>query len=51
VRLCIYEGLEENEVARILGVSSETVTKDFRKAKAKLLHFLDGPVNGYEAAK
>lgn len=40
VRLRVYDGLEEHEVARILGVSSETVTKDFRKAKARLLHFL-----------
>jgi RNA polymerase sigma factor (TIGR02999 family) len=40
VRLRLYDGLEEDEVAQILGISSETVTKDFRKAKAKLLHFL-----------
>ena len=41
VRLRLFNGHEEEEVARILGVSSETVTKDFRKAKAKLLLFLD----------
>jgi RNA polymerase sigma factor (TIGR02999 family) len=41
VRLRLYSGHEEDEVAEILGVSSETVTKDFRKAKAKLLHFLE----------
>jgi RNA polymerase sigma factor (TIGR02999 family) len=41
VRLRLYSGHEEDEVAQILGVSSETVTKDFRKAKAKLLYFLE----------
>ena len=49
VRLRLYDGLEENEVARILGVSSETVTKDFRKAKAKLLHFIKGAGHGPRA--
>jgi RNA polymerase sigma factor (TIGR02999 family) len=36
VRLRVFAGLAEEETAEVLGCSSETVTKEFRKAKAKL---------------
>ncbi|HEX3746767.1 MAG TPA: sigma-70 family RNA polymerase sigma factor [Bryobacteraceae bacterium] len=36
VRLRVFLGLSEDEVAEVLGCSSETITKEFRKAKAKL---------------
>jgi RNA polymerase sigma factor (sigma-70 family) len=36
VRLRVFLGLTEDEVADVLGCSSETITKEFRKAKAKL---------------
>ncbi len=36
VRLRVFLGLSEDEAAEVLGCSSETVTKEFRKAKAKL---------------
>jgi RNA polymerase sigma factor (TIGR02999 family) len=36
VRLRVFLGLTEDEAAEVLGCSSETVTKEFRKAKAKL---------------
>src|SRR5579872_3348263 len=36
VRLRVFVGLTEEEVADVLGCSSETITKEFRKAKAKL---------------
>lgn len=36
VRLRVFLGLSEDETADLLGCSSETVTKEFRKAKAKL---------------
>jgi RNA polymerase sigma factor (sigma-70 family) len=36
VRLRFFLGLTEDETANILGCSSETVTKEFKKAKAKL---------------
>jgi RNA polymerase sigma factor (TIGR02999 family) len=40
VRLRVFLGLTEEETAEILGCSSETVTKEFRKAKAKLARYL-----------
>jgi RNA polymerase sigma factor (sigma-70 family) len=47
VRLRMFLGLGEDEVAELLGCSSETVTKEFRKAKAKLASFArqDGKVD------
>ena len=36
VRLRVFLGLSEEEVAEVLDCSSETITKEFRKAKAKL---------------
>jgi RNA polymerase sigma factor (TIGR02999 family) len=39
VRLRMFLGLTEDEVAEVLGCSSETVTKEFRKAKAKLASY------------
>jgi RNA polymerase sigma factor (TIGR02999 family) len=36
VRLRVFLGLSEDEVADVLDCSSETITKEFRKAKAKL---------------
>jgi len=40
VRLRVFLGLTEDEAAEVLGCSSETVTKEFRKAKAKLASFV-----------
>jgi RNA polymerase sigma factor (sigma-70 family) len=40
VRLRVFLGLTEGEVAEVLGCSSETVTKEFRKAKAKLANLI-----------
>jgi DNA-directed RNA polymerase specialized sigma24 family protein len=40
VRLRIFVGLTEDEVAEVLGCSSETATKEFRKAKAKLASYI-----------
>jgi RNA polymerase sigma factor (TIGR02999 family) len=40
VELRIYGGLTEDECAEVLGVSSETITKEFRKAKARLAFYL-----------
>jgi RNA polymerase sigma factor (sigma-70 family) len=40
VRLRVFLGLTEDETAEVLGCSSETVTKEFRKAKAKLATFV-----------
>ena len=42
VRLRSFLGLTEEEVAEVLGCSSETVTKEFRKAKAKIANYLRG---------
>jgi RNA polymerase sigma factor (TIGR02999 family) len=39
VRLRVFLGLTEEEAAEVLGCSSETVTKEFRKAKAKLASY------------
>lgn len=39
VRLRVFMGLTEDEAAEVLGCSSETVTKEFRKAKAKLASY------------
>jgi RNA polymerase sigma factor (TIGR02999 family) len=39
VRLRVFVGLTEEEAAEVLGCSSETVTKEFRKAKAKLASY------------
>jgi RNA polymerase sigma factor (sigma-70 family) len=39
VRLRVFVGLTEEETAEVLGCSSETVTKEFRKAKAKLASY------------
>jgi RNA polymerase sigma factor (sigma-70 family) len=39
VRLRVFVGLTEDEAAEVLGCSSETVTKEFRKAKAKLASY------------
>jgi DNA-directed RNA polymerase specialized sigma24 family protein len=39
VRLRVFLGLTEDEAAEVLGCSSETVTKEFRKAKAKLASY------------
>lgn len=40
VRLRIFVGLTEDEAAEVLGCSSETVTKEFRKAKARLASYI-----------
>jgi RNA polymerase sigma factor (TIGR02999 family) len=40
VRLRVFLGLTEDETAEVLECSSETVTKEFRKAKAKLARHL-----------
>jgi DNA-directed RNA polymerase specialized sigma24 family protein len=34
-------GWTEDDVAKFLGKSSETITKDYKKAKAKLLTFIE----------
>lgn len=39
VRLRVFLGFTEDEAAEVLGCSSETVTKEFRKAKAKLASY------------
>lgn len=39
VRLRVFLGLTEHEAAEVLGCSSETITKEFRKAKAKLASY------------
>jgi len=39
VRLRVFVGLTEEEAAEVLGCSSETVTKEFRKAKAKMASY------------
>jgi RNA polymerase sigma factor (TIGR02999 family) len=39
VRLRVFVGLTEEETAEVLDCSSETVTKEFRKAKAKLASY------------
>ncbi len=50
VRLRVFLGLTEDEAAEVLGCSSETVTKEFRKAKAKLASYARreraGPADG-----
>ena len=47
VRLRVFAGLTEDEVADVLGCSSETITKEFRKAKAKLASIArQGPFSG-----
>ena len=40
VDLRVYGGLSEAEAAEVLGVSSETITKEFAKAKRHLAHYL-----------
>jgi RNA polymerase sigma factor (TIGR02999 family) len=40
VELRVYGGLSEAETAQIVGVSSETVTKEFAKAKRRLAYYL-----------
>jgi RNA polymerase sigma factor (sigma-70 family) len=51
VRLRVFLGLTEDEAAEVLGCSSETVTKEFRKAKAKLASYArqerTGPADGH----
>lgn len=42
VRLRLFLGLSESEAAEVLGCSSETVTKEFRKAKAKIAAYIRG---------
>jgi RNA polymerase sigma-70 factor, ECF subfamily len=42
VRLRLFLGLTEDEAAEVLGCSSETVTKEFRKAKAKIAAYIRG---------
>jgi RNA polymerase sigma factor (TIGR02999 family) len=39
VRLRVFLGLTEGEAAEVLGCSSETITKEFRKAKAKMASY------------
>lgn len=39
VRLRVFAGLTEDEAAGVLGCSSETITKEFSKAKAKLASY------------
>jgi RNA polymerase sigma-70 factor (ECF subfamily) len=39
VRLRLFAGCTEEETASLLGCSSETVTKEFRKARAKLARY------------
>ena len=46
VRLRVFLGLTEEEAAEVLGCSSETVTKEFRKAKAKLASYARGQSAG-----
>ena len=41
--LRVYAGLSEEETAGVLRVSSETITKDFRKAKARVAYYLSAP--------
>jgi RNA polymerase sigma factor (TIGR02999 family) len=48
VELRFFGGLSVEETARVLGVSPETVLRDWRLAKSWLLHELDGRT-GYEA--
>lgn len=45
VRLRVFLGLTEIEAAEVLGCSSETITKEFRKAKAKLASLVHGPTS------
>jgi RNA polymerase sigma-70 factor (ECF subfamily) len=40
IYLRVYAGLSEEESAGVLGVSSETITKEFRKAKARVAYYL-----------
>jgi len=42
IRLRSFLGFTEDEVAEVLGCSSETVKKEFRKAKAKIFNYLHG---------
>jgi RNA polymerase sigma factor (sigma-70 family) len=49
VRLRVFLGLTEEEAAEVLGCSSETVTKEFRKAKAKMASYLRREGAGPEA--
>jgi RNA polymerase sigma factor (TIGR02999 family) len=48
VELRFFGGLSVEETARVLGVSPETVLRDWRLAKSWLLHELDGRTS-YEA--
>jgi RNA polymerase sigma factor (TIGR02999 family) len=54
VRLRVFLGLTEDEAAEVLGCSSETVTKEFRKAKAKMASYArrerTGPEMGRSAS-
>jgi RNA polymerase sigma factor (sigma-70 family) len=38
--LRVYAGLSEQETASVLRVSSETINKEFRKAKARVAYYL-----------
>jgi RNA polymerase sigma factor (TIGR02999 family) len=49
VRLRVFLGLTEEEAAEVLGCSSETVTKEFRKAKAKMASYIRRESAGPEA--
>lgn len=49
VRLRLFVGLTEEETAEVLGCSSETVTKEFRKAKAKLASYTRREKSGPDA--
>jgi RNA polymerase sigma factor (TIGR02999 family) len=40
IYLRVYAGLSEQESAGVLRVSSETITKEFRKAKARVAYYL-----------
>jgi RNA polymerase sigma factor (TIGR02999 family) len=44
VRLRLFVGCTEEETAGLLGCSSETVTKEFRKARAKLARYAQEPM-------
>jgi RNA polymerase sigma factor (sigma-70 family) len=51
VRLRVFMGLTEEEAAEVLGCSSETVTKEFRKAKAKMASYVRRESAGPEAGR
>jgi RNA polymerase sigma factor (TIGR02999 family) len=43
VELCFFAGLSTEEAAEVLRTSARTVKRDWRKAKALLLHLIQGP--------